>query len=78
MIPDTVMQQAQGEKWKYFEEPIALQSFAYQNLSEVVIDFSKAIPKQTMAKKAKLLLFLRTGNEQKTTFWTRTRLINGD
>jgi hypothetical protein len=42
-----------------------------------MIDYSKAVPGTINARKVKLLLFLRTGNEANITFWTRTRVIDG-
>jgi|LakMenEpi03Aug12_release.lakeMendotaPanAssembly.Ray.scaffolds.fasta_scaffold3659626_1 hypothetical protein len=39
MNSDSKMQQAKDQKWTYFDEPIALQSFDYKTLSEVIINF---------------------------------------
>ena len=67
-----------NKRWVYFEEPIELESFDYKTLNEIIIPFDKAVPVNTMARKAKINLFLRTGNENNTTFWTRVKVVDVD
>jgi hypothetical protein len=44
----------------------------------VIINFEKAIPKHIQARKAKLIMFLMTGNENTTQFSTKIRVIDQD
>jgi hypothetical protein len=70
--------QAGKRKWVYFEEPVPIETFTYKTLSEVIISFEKAIPKDIQVESIKLIIFLRTGSEINTTFRTRIRVLNGD
>lgn len=58
--------------------PIDIHTFSYKTLDEIVISFDKAIPKNVQAQKAKLIIYLRTGNESDTTFYTKVRVIDDD
>ena len=56
-----------------------MQSFNFNTLHEIIINFEKAIPKNLQAQKAKLMIYLRTGNEQQSTeFNTKIRIIDND
>ena len=68
----------QNAKWVYLEKPVDLECFGYKTKNETIIRFDQAIPHNTMVRKAKLILFLRTGYEDNVTFYTKVRVIDGD